>query len=241
MPWFEDETFWRDFYPVLFPAERFIAAPLEVDQILALSQPPGRKVLDLCCGPGRHSIEFANRGFAVTGVDRSEFLLSKARESRAAVEWIHQDMREFSRPGGFDLVCCLFTSFGYFADEEENRSVLRNVHASLREGGVFFMDVLGKERLARVLQGAICTDHPGGIQWLQRPRICDDWTRVRNEWTLIQDGHARTFSLEHFVYSGRELKDMLLQCGFSTVRLFGDFGSRPYDPEATRLVAVAQR
>jgi len=241
MNWFEDETFWREFYPVMFPPERFAAASQEVDQILLLTKPVGPRVLDLCCGPGRHSVEFAKRGLSVTGVDRSAFLLGKARESSDAVEWVQQDMREFSRPGSFDMVCCLFTSFGYFADDEENQAVLKNIHASLGPAGVFVIDVLGKERLARIRQDAICTDHPDGIQWLQRPRICDDWTRIRNEWTLIKDGHARTFRFEHFVYSGRELKDMLLQCGFSSVRLFGNFRGNPYDVGAERLVAVAQR
>ena len=241
MNWFEDETFWQDFYPVMFSPERFAAASQEVDQILALTKPTGPNVLDLCCGPGRHSAEFAKRGFTVTGVDRSDFLLGKARESSDAVEWVRQDMREFSRPSSFDLVCCLFTSFGYFQDDAENHLVLRNILANLRPGGVFVIDVLGKERLARILQDAICTDHPGGIQWLQRPRISDDWTRVRNEWVLIKNGQARTFQLEHFIYSGRELRDMLLQCGFAAVRLFGDFSGKPYDVAATRLVAVAQR
>ena len=242
MHWFEDETFWGDFYPVMFSPERFAAASAEVDQILQLAKPAGQKVLDLCCGPGRHSVEFAKRGFSVTGVDRTRFLLDKAREhSDDAVEWIQQDMREFSRPGFFDMACCLFTSFGYFADDAENRAVLRNIHASLGPEGVFVMDVLGKERLARIRLDAICTDHPGGILWLQRPRISDDWTMVRNQWVLIKDGHARTFWLDHFIYSGRELKDMLLQCGFSSVRLYGNFGGKPYDVDAERLVAVAQR
>src|SRR5271165_6977769 len=239
--WFEDESFWRDFYPVMFPPERFAAASAEVDQILSLTKPAGQKVLDLCCGPGRHSAEFAKRGFSVTGVDRTGFLLDKAREHSSAVEWVQQDMREFVRPGFYDLACCLFTSFGYFSDDEENLGVLKNIHANLRPGGVFVIDVLGKERLARVRQEAICTDHPHGIQWLQRPRIQDDWTKVRNEWVLIKDGHARTFWLEHFIYSGRELKDMLLQSGFAAVDLFGDFSGKPYDVDAARLVAVARR
>jgi SAM-dependent methyltransferase len=239
--WFEDESFWRDFYPLMFPAERFAAAAAEVDQILLLAKPPGHKLLDLCCGPGRHAVEFARRGFSVTGVDRTEFLLAKAREHPEPVEWVQQDMREFSRPGFFDMACCLFTSFGYFADDEANRGVLKNVHASLGPAGVFVIDVLGKERLARIRLDAICTDHPDGIQWVQRPRIYDDWTKVRNQWTLIKDGQARTFWLEHFIYSGRELKDMLLQSGFSSVELFGNFRGSPYDVDADRLVAVGRR
>src|SRR5687768_4028043 len=79
----------------------------EVEQALALlgPLPAGAAVLDLCCGVGRHSIELARRGFCVTGVDRFEPFLDRARSAAAdagvSVEWVRDDMRSFRRPGGF--------------------------------------------------------------------------------------------------------------------------------------------
>ena len=67
MEWFEDETLWRELYPYVFPVDRVAAAPAQVSQILSLAAVNGGAVLDLCCGPGRHSLEFARRGFTVTG------------------------------------------------------------------------------------------------------------------------------------------------------------------------------
>ena len=245
MEWFEEEEFWRELYPYMFPPDRMEAAREQVDQIIELAGLPGRAVLDLCCGPGRHAVEFARRGWVVTGVDRTRFLLDRAQERASGagivVEWVQEDMRQFLRPAVFDLACSLFTSFGYFADEEDDRRVLRNVHKSLKAGGVFVLEMLGKERLARVWQSAQCTDYPDGALLLQRPQLRDDWTRVHNEWTLLKDGRARTFHFEHAVYSGRELKDRLLTCGFSEVRLFGDLQGAPYGLDAARLVAVARK
>src|ERR1035441_7575659 len=135
MEWFEDEALWRELYPYVFPAERVAAAAGQVTQILALTGAAGGAVLDLCCGPGRHAVEFARRGFQVTGVDRSRFLLERAREradaAGVAVEWVLDDMREFARPAAFDLACNLFTSFGYFEREEDNLRVLGDVRPSL--------------------------------------------------------------------------------------------------------------
>ncbi len=83
--WFEDESFWESFCPVLFPEEKLQASEEEVERILSLTGFRGRDVLDLCCGPGRHSVTLAKKGFRVTGVDRSPFLLALAR-TRAARE-----------------------------------------------------------------------------------------------------------------------------------------------------------
>lgn len=245
MDWFESEEFWRDFYPYMFSAERFAAARDEVSHIIALTQCSGGSMLDLCCGPGRHAVEFALRGFQVTGVDRTEFLLDKARkhaqESGAPVEWVKADMRNFVRPASFDLACNLFTSFGYFKDPQEDRTVLGNIHQSLKETGVLVIDVIGKERLARIWLNSMCSELPDGSLLVQRPQVRDDWTRIYSEWTLIKDGNARSFGFEHTIYSGRELKDLLLSCGFQQVQLFGDMLGAPYNLEAARLVAVARK
>ena len=146
--WFADETFWTASYNNMFSGAHFAAAPAEVDQILALAQRTGGDVLDLACGPGRHAIPLVQRGFNVTGVDRSPFLLQRAREraneAGVAVEWLEADMRTFRRPASFDLVLLLFTSFGFFRDDAENVGVLRNVAASLRPGGALVLDTMGK-------------------------------------------------------------------------------------------------
>ena len=80
--WFENESFWRAFYPKMFNENRFAAADGQVRQVLRLAGKRRGAVLDLCCGPGRHSVAFAKRGWQVTGVDRSQFLLNKARSHR---------------------------------------------------------------------------------------------------------------------------------------------------------------
>jgi SAM-dependent methyltransferase len=144
--WFENDDFWRDLYPYMFPAERFAASREQVEMLLKLTGFTGRAVLDLCCGPGRHGVAFAQHGFEVTGVDRSQFLLDRARErateAAVSVEWVREDMRRFIRPATFDLACNMFASFGYFENEEDNLRVLRNVHESLRDGGAFVMEML---------------------------------------------------------------------------------------------------
>ena len=236
MQWYEDEEFWREMYPYMFPPEKFSAAEEQVSQILSLAAVAGGPVLDLCCGPGRHAIEFARRGFRVIGVDGTNFLLNQAKERAAQsgqqVEWIHRNMREFVRPNTFRLIVNLWTSFGYFKNDTDDLRVLENVFESLQPGGVLVMDLFGKEIIGRGFSLTTSTELPDGSYVIERHKICDGWNRVANEWILIKEGQARSFRFEHTIYSGRELSDRLAGVGFTEVKLFGDFAGHPYDWEA---------
>ena len=102
--WFEDDALWENLESFLFFQFRSDAITVrEAEQILTLVHPPpGAAVLDLCCGPGRHSLEFARRGFQVTGVDRTARYLDTARAAATreglTVEFVQEDMRHFHRP-----------------------------------------------------------------------------------------------------------------------------------------------
>ena len=245
MDWFEDESFWETFFPYIFPETRFAAATEQIEKLLTLIEFQGKDILDLCCGPGRHSVYLAQKGFAVTGVDRTDFLLEKAREraneANTSVEWVQEDMRRFVRPDAFDLAINLFTSFGYFDDKGEDLLVLRNLHRSLRPGGICVIDILGKERLAKTLQPVTADEEADGALLIQRHEIFDDWTRIRNEWILIKEGTARSFRFHHTIYSGQELKDLMRKAGFDRVHLYGDLGGAEYGVDAKRLIAVARK
>jgi SAM-dependent methyltransferase len=245
MEWFENESFWRQLYPYLFHAERVAAAPDQVTQLLALAGVTGGAVLDLCCGPGRHAVEFARRGFQVTGVDRSRFLLERAGErslaSAVEVEWVLDDMRRFERPATFHLACNLFTSFGYIEREEDNLRVLGNVQKSLRNGGTLVMDMVGRERLERAGLEPRRTRFADGAILIQQGHANADWTRLENHWTVVKAGRSRSFRFAHHLYSGPGLQQRLESRGFTGVRLYGDLEGSPYGPEAPRLVAVARK
>ncbi len=243
--WFDNDEFWRDLYMFMFPDKRFRETSAEMDRVLSLVKPKGKAVLDLCCGPGRCSIDLAKRGFTVTGVDRTKFLLDKAktgaRKAGAAVEWVERDMRDFVRPESYNLVLSMFHSFGYFDDKREDMSVLRNIFASLKPRGTFFIDVVGKEILAKIFQPTRSEILPDGTRFIGRSEIFDEWTRIRNEWILVKKGHAKTFTFHHTIYSGRELRDRMEEAGFINVKLFGNLNGDAYGVDAERLIAVGGR
>jgi SAM-dependent methyltransferase len=127
------------------------------------------------------------------------------------------------------------------ADGGTGLRVLRHVHEALRPGGTFIIDVLGKETLARIFEETRSAAAADGTLLVWRTAVAADWTRVRSEWHVIRDGSDRVFRVEHWIYSGRELRELLLQAGFRDVRLFGDLDGRDYGTAAARLVAVARK
>ena len=243
--WFENETFWSELYPYMFDEQRFAAADEQVRKIIKLTGVRRGTVLDLCCGPGRHSVALAKRKFRVTGVDRTRFLLNKARQraksARVRVEFVRADMREFVRPSTYQLALCLWTSFGYFENKGDDRLVLRNIFSSLKPNGVCLFDVFGKERLAKGFATTTADRHADGSMLIQVHEIFDDWTRIRNEWILLKGNRARRFKFHHTIYSGQELKELLRAAGFADVKLYGDFDGQPYGLDAPRLIAVARK
>ncbi|MBN2312107.1 MAG: methyltransferase domain-containing protein [Candidatus Hydrogenedentes bacterium] len=244
-PWYDDDRFWHLWRKWSFTEEIREAAVSEVDQVLALVEArPGAAVLDLCCGPGRHSIELARRGFAVTGVDRCRAYIDEAaalaRAGGLDVEMVCADMRAFRREGAFDVVLNLFTAFGYFEEEEENTRVLANVFESLAPGGVFVLEVVGKEPLARNFRPRDWTEKDG-IMHLRDTRVVDAWRRIENRWIWIDGPERHEFAVSHWIYSARELSELLRAVGFGGIRVCGDLGGAPYDHEARRLVAVARK
>ncbi len=242
--WFHDESFWEQTYPFMFPEWRFASAERDVEQMLALVRLNGTRALDLCCGPGRHTIELAKRGFSVTAVDRSAFLMEKAKqqasEADVTVEWVIEDMRSFVRPDTYDLALSMFTSFGYF-DDDENLSVLRHLRQNLKPGGTLLVDLLGKEQIAKTFKPESVQELHDGSVFVERREILDDWTKIRNEWILIQNRQATFYHFQLTMFSGRELRDLLHEAGFPTVNLYGGLDGRPYDVDAKRLVAVATK
>jgi SAM-dependent methyltransferase len=240
--WYENDRFWEKTFPFMFPATRFEATANQMTELLSLIGEPVSDVLDLCCGPGRASVDLASRGLRVTGVDRSPFMLEKARSRAIAagvnVDWVTSDMREFVRADSYDLALSLFTSFGYFETPADDARVLENVRRSLRLGGRLVMDLTSKERAARILQPTTSQESADGRLLFERHRILPGWERIENTWYVLDEGRYEAFTFSHTLYSAAELRLMLRAARFSDVKVYGSFAGDPFVGDS-RLHVVA--
>jgi SAM-dependent methyltransferase len=242
--WFEDEAFWTDYAQIMFDEERWAEVPAVVDAIEALARPPeGGAVLDACCGPGRHSLELASRGYRVTGIDITRAYLEAARESAAAwgvpADFLRADLRRFRGGRRFDLALNLYTSFGYFRDPGDDLASLRSLRASLRPGGALVLEMNGKETAARDFVRSEEFER-GGWGVRTEHEVVGAWEGLRNRWILSRGDERvdRNFTLR--LYSGAELRRALAEAGFSEIRILGGLDGSPYDQDAGSLVAISR-
>lgn len=120
----------------------------QVDFIIkTLDLKGNEKVLDLACGFGRHALEFARRGYDVTGVDITPeyvtYANERAKKEKLQAAFICADIREVKFPQSFDVVLNMADgAIGYLENDEENKKIFRVVADALKKGGKHFMDIM---------------------------------------------------------------------------------------------------
>src|SRR2546428_3429088 len=145
--WYED--FFGSDYLIRYVHPDAAAEVEASDKILHLRK--GGRILALGCGAGRHSIGLAQRGYRVTGLDLSAPLLAEARKAARGVgvkaTFVQGDMRHLRFRGAFDAAISMFTSFGFFDRQAEDREVLRGIARALRPRGKFLMELFNRDSL----------------------------------------------------------------------------------------------
>ncbi len=136
---------WFDtpYYHILYKERNDHEAQIFMDNITHyLNLPENAKVLDLACGKGRHSIYLNQLGYEVVGADLSENSIAEANKSQnETLKFQVHDMRE-TFDDKFDAIFNLFTSFGYFENDEDNLTTLKAMKESLTEYGFAVIDFM---------------------------------------------------------------------------------------------------
>jgi SAM-dependent methyltransferase len=205
---------------------------------------PGTDILDAPCGYGRHSIPLARAGFHVTGADRSEALLDRARADVGDGEWprwVHADHRDL--PFGeaeFDAVLCLFSSLGY-RGEEGDAQTLAEFSRVLRPGGRLVVETMHRDRLMHILQRRGWDPLPDGGTLVEERRFDYAEGVAETDHTLIEpDGTKRSVTWRIRCYTATELGRLIEAAGFTELEYLGDFEGAELSRE-TRLVIVARK
>ncbi|RCX19815.1 methyltransferase family protein [Fontibacillus phaseoli] len=245
--WYE-ESFGED-YLLVYKHRDIQGAKREVHKMIAwLDLAPGAKVLDLCCGMGRHSMALDEAGYVVTGIDLSEVLLREARKNdpEGRVTWLQGDMRNLPLEGGFDAVVNLFSSFGYFEQDAEHVKVLKEIHRMLKPQGRFIIDFLNADYTAAHLVPASRRVDDGQLITEQRS-IEDGYVKKKISITRVEGENGncpenpRNYLERIKLYRSDDFAAMLSQADLVLEKIHGDYNEEEYDPSASPRMIIVGR
>jgi SAM-dependent methyltransferase len=193
-----------------------------------LPRPSHPKLLDLCCGEGRHAMRLAALGYEVTGVDERD------PPSSPAFKFIRRDMRDLNALGTFDGVLSLWQSFGYFPDEQ-NQQVLDDVAGLLNPDGRFILDIYNREFF----------EQNQGVREFARAGITVTETKCLTYGRLsvhLDYGGGRSDSFEWRVYTPHEIRTVGGEAGLTQLLVCRSFDeTQPPSPDEPRMQLVFRR
>lgn len=244
-PWGDEKWYDRYFGEDYLRIYRFADTEDQLRFLQAvLGEGQGRRLLDVACGQGRHAVALAEWGFEVWGLDRSEPLLrvacETARRLRRKVGYLRADVRAFPLGDAlFDVAISMFTSFGYFEDEEENQQVLREVARVLKPGGTFILDLANLD---------FVRSHPPVSQWEHRgAKVSSRYfydpfaRRALTRRTVELDGQVKVYESSVRIYSREEILQRLAAAGLQAMDCYGGYDLSPLTPQSRRMILVARR
>lgn len=219
------------------------------------------KIIDVCCGWGRHCFELVKREeVEITGIDISSHFINyadrklKKQKGEQKPQFIARDLFDVNFREEFDVALNLWTSFGLYEDDRKNLEMLKKISSFLRPEGIFILDVVNRERLATKLSGLLDKgDYIQGNKY---------WWKIKDDVLgLAQVDFDIKKSISRFrffvfekdtgikgksiislrIYSLSEIENMLKRTGFEVKSEYGDFNLTEYTSFSPRLIVVAEK
>ncbi|MFY0631033.1 MAG: class I SAM-dependent methyltransferase [Flavobacteriaceae bacterium] len=235
--WFTD-WFNTSYYHTLYKNRNDEDAQLFMRNITEfLKLPKDTHILDLPCGKGRHSMYLNSLGYQVTGGDLSENSISYAKQFKNdTLRFKVKDMRESYRHR-YDTIFNLFTSFGYFEDDQEDILVLQNMKDGLKKDGVLVLDFLNVVSVKNnlVTEEIKTVD---GIEFHIERKIKDGF--ILKHISFNDKGRDYAYTEQVKYIDLEKFKTYFAAAGFTITHTFGDYQLSDYDPQSSdRLILVA--
>ncbi|HVK85434.1 MAG TPA: methyltransferase domain-containing protein, partial [Kofleriaceae bacterium] len=244
-PWFVDlfdEDYLRTL-PFLTPQATQSEAEFVID---AMGLSPGAQVLDVGCGYGRHAMELAARGFHVVGLDMSTPLLVRGGEEATRrgleINFIRGDMRELDFDAQFDGAYCLFSTFGYF-DDETNKKTVTNIARALKPGGRMMIEILNRDYIIADLPTRVWWEGEGCVV-LEEVELNYFSSRIQvNRSVVFDDGRQLEQEISVRAYSLHEVGKLLHSAGFRVLEVSGGYHTRGrfFGNQSRHIIVLAER
>ena len=240
--WFKD-WFNSPYYHQLYANRDETEAAAFVDKLITHLHPAQNSfMLDVACGKGRHSIQLAEKGFDVTGIDLSEESIESAlQHQHEKLHFFVHDMRLPFYINYFDYVFNFFTSFGYFKTQREHDDALRTMAQALHTNGYFVLDYLNVgyaiENFIQQSDKEINGVKYSITKWHDKFHFYKKITITDKQLLqpLVYNEKVAKFSLKDFT-------EMFARQGLIISETFGDYNFNSYDEKKSpRLILIATK
>jgi 2-polyprenyl-3-methyl-5-hydroxy-6-metoxy-1,4-benzoquinol methylase len=255
------ELGWNDFWAEIFRVKhrRSIQGIQHYDKMVVdfcfevLGFKEGDELLDIACGAGDQSVEFAKKGLKVTAFDISERLIANAHQCagdhKVSVNFQTGDMLKMSFDNQFNGAVLLSHSFGFF-NHDENKQVLKDSQKALKEDGCLLLDLMNPYNIPKFMK--TWTALEGGYL-LNEPHLLDAPSGVlrgrpatfidtENNRIVLMDEDALSNN-DIRMYTALEIRNMLEETGFKKIEFYGQnkLPRMPYSSGSERMVVIASK
>ncbi len=206
-------------------------------------------ILDLGCGTGRMTLELAERGYDMTGIDYSADMLDLAREAAEVknkdVLLLCQDMREFELYGTVDVTVSCLDCINHLTKPADVEKVFRLVHNYLIPDGLFIFDINGKRKFEEIYADNSYVMEVGGDMCIwqnyydSKTKLCDFYITVFEERV---DGRYDRYddTQRERMYKIEDIEKLLKKCGMEFIGAYSDFEFTPATDDSERIYIAAR-
>ena len=230
---------WFDtpYYHILYKERNYREAQVFMDNLTHyLNLPEKATVLDLACGKGRHSIYLNQLGFTVLGADLSENSIAEANKN--ANETLHFKVHDMREPfeEKFDAIFNLFTSFGYFENDDYNLTTLKAIKESLSDYGFAVIDFMNVSQVIETLVPEEIKTMEG-IDFHIKRYLKEN--HIYKEIDFEDQGQKFHFTEKVKALTLKDFEDLMEEAGIYLLDIFGDYKLKKFHKtESERLIMI---
>jgi len=198
-------------------------------------------ILDIACGSGRHSQILAEKKYKITAFDLSlrqlKFAKENALKGNLKIDFINLDIKNFFFKKKFDLIVNLFTSFGYFENEDDNFKLFPKVISLLNKNGHFVFDYFNK----KFIENNLYNDEAEKENIIIKQKRFINNNRIIKEIDILnkEANTVQTFYESVALYSPEIIIDRISNCGFNIKLVSGNYNGDKFNDQSPRLIILA--
>ncbi|MGT2884609.1 class I SAM-dependent methyltransferase [Streptococcus ferus] len=199
------------------------------------------KVLDLCCGTGRHIKKLSDKGYSIDGVDMNPQAVNIAQENLAQGKIYLSDVQFFNPNIKYDLIYSMESSIGYLPDNQ-TVDIFKNISTHLlSDNGVVVLHLTNRDYLMKNLGQRVWFGNAEHGYLLENRTFDLEEGILKINQIRIIDGIDKKYSIDLRLYSLKELSCLLSEAGLLIAKVYGDYNNDKFDINAPYMIVECSK